>query len=247
MGKKWCADNGVRYCDSAQEVVASCDALMALAPNNFEKHLEVAGPALTSGKPLYIDKLLAHTPENAEEIAVAAKKAKTPIMCCSALRFAPELDELDKRIKGQPTGIFARGYGQVPGYAVHTLALVMRYFGPDVKRVVDTGDASSHLITLDGAKGRATIEVRDAKNAKDVLPWQIGVTYEGKCDLVTIKDFEGFYANEMKRALEFFRTGKSPVSIEEQYVSVQILAAAAQSLAEASRWVEIKPSERLKA
>jgi hypothetical protein len=129
---------------------------------------------------------------------------------------------------------------------VHTLALALRYFGPDVRRVIDTGDPSTRLITFDDGKRRASMELRDVANAKDVFPWQVGVFSSGKCETATIKNFDAFYENEMRKTIEFFRTGKSPVSVEEMYVSVQVLAAAEQSLAQGAQWVEIKPSERIK-
>ena len=139
QGRKWCEENKVPYSESAEELIAQSDAVLALAPNNPEKHLELAGPALASGKPLFLDKLLAATPDHAEEIVRVAKKSNTPLMSASALRFAVELEELDKKLKEDREGVFARGYGKFPIYGVHTITLALRYFGPKVSRVIDTG------------------------------------------------------------------------------------------------------------
>ena len=244
VGRKWCADNQVRYCETMDEVIAASDALMVLAPNNPEKHLEVGGSALASGKPVYVDKFLAHTPENAEAMIALAKKAKTPLMCASALRFAVELDELDKKLKGQPVAVFARGYGKFPVYGVHTINLVLRYFGADIRRVIDTGEAAARFITIEGAGGKATMEVRDAKNGKDASPWQVGFVVDEKIEMATVKDTEGFYANLMRKAVEFFKTGTSPVGVEEQLASVQLQSASEKSFAEGGKWVDVKPAAK---
>lgn len=240
VGKKWCEDNKVKYCETAEEVVAMSDAILALAPNNAEKHLEVAGPALASRKPLFVDKFLADTPDTAEAIIKVTELMGTPLMSCSALRFAPELDELDKTIKGAPTAVFARGFGKFPIYAVHTIALALRYFGPDIKRVIDTGNEASHFVTLDGGNRKATIEVRDAANGNAAVPWQVGVLSDNKYQIATIKDYDPFYMNLMRNVLQFFHTGESPVSTDEQLAAVQVQYAAEKSLADGNRWVDIK-------
>lgn len=240
-GKDWCAANNVKYAETAQEVVEQNDALLVLAPNNPEKHLEVAGPALGSGKPVYIDKFLADKPATAISIVETAQKMKTPLMCASALRFALEAEELDKQLKGEPTGIFARGYGKFPIYAVHTIALAMRYFGGGLKRVIDTGGDAVHFITVQSDKGKATLEVRDSKSGAKAHPWQVGfIDGDGNYQIATITNNDGFYENLMRNALEFFKTGKSPVSVEEQIAAVQVQYYADQSVANGNQWVDVK-------
>ena len=241
-GKKWCKEKNVRYCETPQEVVEASDAILVLAPNNMEKHLEVAAPALTSGKPVFIDKMLAHTPDHAEQIVAVAKKSGTPIMSSSALRFAAELDELDKKLKGEPEEIFACGYGKFAIYGVHTLALALRYFGGKVRRVIDTGWPGTHLITLDGGERRAFMELRDASNARTAIPWQVGILSGGRYEIATVTDSNAFYENLMRKTLHFFRTGESAISVDEQLAMVRVLHAAEQSLAADGKWVELKDS-----
>jgi hypothetical protein len=239
QGRQWCKDNNVRYCETAQEVVDASDAVIVLAPNNFEKHLEVAGPALASGKPVFIDKLLAHTPDHAKSIVDAAAKAKTPIMSSSSLRFAVELDELNQRVKGKPEGVFARGYGKFAIYAVHTVAMALRYYGSDVKRVIDTGAGPVRHVTLDGPSGRATVEVRDSANGAKANPWQLGVITDGKYEIATVTNNDGFYENLMRKTLEFFRTGKSPLSNDEMLTAVRVIWAAEESFDKGGVWVDV--------
>lgn len=247
-GREWCAQNGVAY-RSAEEVIAASDALLVLAPNNPETHLEVARPALATGKPVFIDKMLAQTPEDAREIIRLARESGSPLMSSSGLRFALELDELDGRLgggtgegagAGEGAAVFARGLGKFPIYGVHTITLALRYYGPDVRRVIDTGQEGDRLLTLDGPRGKASIEIRDSENQYEATPWQVGVRSGTRYETVTITNFDGFYENLMRKAVEFFRTGHSPISVEEQLAVVEVQAAAEQSLASGNNWVTVE-------
>lgn len=239
QGRQWCTENKATYATSAVELVESSDALLVLAPNNPEKHLEVAAPALASGKPTYIDKLLADTPEEAEKIVKRAGEKNTPLMCASALRFAVELEQLDKNISGKPEMVFARGYGKFPVYAVHTITMALRYFGPDVRRVIDTGTEGMRLLTVEGGNGRAFIEVRDVPGGGKAFPWQVGVIAGCKHEAATVADANGFYRNLMSETLKFYETGKSPVSVEEQLATVQVQWGAEQSLKDGGVWIDL--------
>ncbi len=236
-GRKWCADNGVAYVESAEEVIAASDALIVLAPNNPETHLAVGRSALQSGKPVFMDKMLAQSPDDAAQIVALAREHGTPLMSSSGLRFALELEELDSRISGPVEAVFSRGLGKFPIYGIHTITLAMRYFGADVRRVIDTGDGTVRMLTLDNGRMKASIDVRDSENAYEATPWTVGVLAGGKYETAVIKNFDGFYENIMRKAVEFFRTGHSPISVEEQLANVQVLAAAERSVEAGNAWV----------
>lgn len=238
-GLAWCTEVGLPYAQTSEEVISSSDALLVLAPNNPEKHLEVARRALESGKPIFVDKMLASTPAEAWEMIRLAREHQTPLMSCSALRFALELDELDRQISGPVEGIFARGLGKFPIYGVHTITMAVRYFGPKVKRIIDTGKPGAHVITVDSGRDRCTIEIRESENQYEATPWQLGVLTRGRYEIATVKNFDGFYENLMRKVVEFFRTGNSPVSVDEQFAVVQVQTAAAESLEDGGKWVVV--------
>ncbi len=240
-GLEWCRENSIPYAMSADEVIATSDALLVLCPNNAETHLDVARPALASGKPVFIDKMLAKTPEDARAIIALGKEGGSPIMSSSSLRFALELEELDKKIDGAPVqGVFARGLGNFPIYGIHTITLALRYYGADVRRVIDTGEEDARLLTLDGPGGKASIEVRNSENQYESTPWQVGVRVGNRYETAIIRDNDGFYENLMRNALEFFRTGQSPVSVEEQLALVLVQHAAEQSFATGNVWTSVE-------
>ncbi len=237
----WCLKNGVPKAGSAAEVVEKADAIMVLAPDNFEAHLVLSAEAVRSGKPVLIDKALAKNLEDARTIISDAHNAGTPVMSASPLRFSMELEELIARVgEGPYDGIFSRGFGKWRGYAVHSIQPALRLLGGRVKRVIDTGQGSNHNITIENADGRrAVVEIRECDNQFDATPWQIGVLRDKKYEIVTVKQFDEFYVNLLKEAVQFFRTGQSPVPVEEMLDEVMVEVAADSSFNSGGQWVEV--------
>ncbi|MGI8906960.1 MAG: Gfo/Idh/MocA family protein [Candidatus Sumerlaeaceae bacterium] len=240
-GGDWCEAKGVKRVDSVAEVVALSEGIIVLAPNAPEHHLELSREPLASGKPVLVDKVLASSLSAAKQMVELASKSGTPLMSASSLRFSVELEEMLARAGDTKLdGIFSRGGGKWRGYAVHTVAPVLRMLGVAIKRVIDTGKDAAHMITVEAEDGRrASIDLRKAKNQMEVLPWQVGYLNGDEYDVVTIKLFDEFYANLMKQALEFFRTGKSPIATQEMLDTVAVEEAADQSIAKAGQWVEL--------
>ena len=91
--QEWCKEQNVTPASSIEEVVDNCDCICILAPSNPEVHEELAGYALKSGKPVYIDKPFAPDRAAALRMFELAAKYNTPLMSSSALRFSNELME----------------------------------------------------------------------------------------------------------------------------------------------------------
>jgi hypothetical protein len=236
----WCESNGVVRMANADEVVAASDAIIVLAPNNPEVHLDLARPALEAGKPVFIDKDLAGCVKSAREIARLSDRHGAPVMAASALRFASELDALEDREPPPYDAVFARGLGKWHGYSVHTITMAMRLFGSKVLRVIDTGSDEARSVTLDDGHRRCNIDVRVSENQSASTPWQVGCLVSGKYETATITRFDQFYTNLMQEVVEFFRTGTSPISMDEMIMTVAIEKAADLSLAEGGHWVELE-------
>ncbi len=240
-GEDWCAKNNVTRAQSAAEVVEKSDAIIVLAPDNIDAHVELSKEALQSKKPVLIDKVLATNVEDAMKIVTDAKSAGTPIMSSSSLRFSVELDQLLALVgEGPYEGIFSRGFGKWRGYAVHTIQPALRLLGGRVKRVIDTGQGTNHLITIENDKGnRAFIDLRECENQYEATPWQLGILHHKNYEVITIKKFDEFYENLLKNAVKFFQTGVSPVPVEEMLDQVLVEAAADNSFNNGGQWVTV--------
>jgi len=241
-GEDWCAAKGVARAQSSAEVVEKSDAIIVLGPDNTDTHPTLAAEALRSGKPTLIDKSLADTLANAQAMLAVASQHNTPVMSASSLRFSVELEEMLKALGGQKVdGVFSRGFGKWRGYAVHTISPAIRLLGSRIKRVVDTGSNETRLVTLEDVDGRrAFVELRKSENQMEATPWQIGALAGEKYHVATIAKYDEFYENLMKQAVEFFRTGKSPVLPEEQLDTLAVELAADESQAAGGSWIDLK-------
>jgi len=75
------------------------------------QHLEQVKQALASGKPLWIDKPLASSLEDAREILRLAKDAGVPWFSASALRYGKDVDALKLPDEARSRGERARSAG----------------------------------------------------------------------------------------------------------------------------------------
>ncbi len=240
----WCKKQSVQRGATPEEVVAQSDALMVLAPDNFEVHRDLACMAVAAGKPVFVDKFLAPTLGEARDIVEAAARAGAPLMSSSALRFAVEVEELLGGIGAPGRTFFARGMGNWEGYGVHTVAMAFRAVeGNRLVRVRDVGKEEDHLVVLDFGERLGSVEVRQASNQYEVLPWQLGVRIGDRYAVATVKDYEAFYARLIDAVVEFFRTGQSPTSVGEMLDVVAVLHGARISCAHDGAWVT--PSDLL--
>jgi predicted dehydrogenase len=239
-GEDWCAKNQIPRAASAQAVAEQADAVMVLAPDNFDQHLELCRLVFPAGKPTLVDKFLATTTADARKIVDLAKVHGVRLFSASALRFAVELEAALKEAGGKPTEAFARGMGEWDGYGVHTLSMVLGALGGGASRLIDTGKGDSAAVTLEYTDGRrAWVDVRAAANQWESLPWGFGFRVADRYVTGTIKDFDGFYASLMRRAVHFFKTGESQVSTDEMLRVVAILEKASESRRQGGRWIDL--------
>jgi len=219
-------------------VIATSDAIMVLASDNFEVHRTLALPAVQSGKPVYVDKFLAPTLRESYEIVAAAEACSTPLMSSSALRFAVELEQLLGALEAPVERFLARGMGNWDGYGVHTVAMAVRAAeGARLRRVCDVGTEGDHMVALDFGPVRGSVEVRQADNQNELFPWQLGVRCATGYRMATVKDYEGFYARLIAAVVDFFRQGRSPTPPAEMLDVVAVLEGARQSRMRDGAWV----------
>lgn len=243
-GDDWCAKNGVPRAGSIAEAVGSADAAIVLAPDDIPDHLKLCREVLPFGKPTAIDKALSFSVADAREIVALAERHGAPITSSSGLAFAVELEALLDEIEGEPAEVWVTGMGEWRNYGLHTLAMALRVMGAGIERLADTGTPSSRMVTLDyGGGRRAFVTVRAADDMWSLFPWTVGIrTSAEKYRSAAVADFDGFYANLMRRNVEFFRTGEGGFPAERATALVSVLERADESLAAGGAWVAVGDS-----
>ena len=237
--KDWCKENNIKRCQSVDEVMKDCDYVMVMAPNTPHYHRMLSEKVIPFGKPVYIDKFLSSVYSDAVGIVEFAKQHNVSIMSSSALPFAVELEAIKPEITQEPTEMFCKGISSWSNYAVHTVSPVIHIMGPDFKRLINVGTPTDHLVILDYGNGKkATIEVYTCENEWQFAPaWAFGMRVGNKYVGGAVKEFDGFYANLYKEAIQFFKTGKAGFSVEKSLAVTRVLEEAPKSLAAGGTWI----------
>lgn len=112
-------------CETLEELIQGVDAIL-LARDDWYSHKNFAEMILKSGKPLYIDKPVALSLNDLEQI-YSYQKYKGQIFTCSALRFANEfkLSKSELADLGEITYILAKTPKDWEKYSVHIIEPVL--------------------------------------------------------------------------------------------------------------------------
>ena len=144
--------------DISQPSFAACeksDNIVILAPSNPEKHLEYAKKVLPYRKNTYIDKPFASDYTTALEIFEFGKKCETKFFSSSALRYAKELDGIDR-----PTVITTTGGGSnLPEYIIHQAEMVIKKLGCDVREVTACAHGSQTIFSVNFESGKNAVMI----------------------------------------------------------------------------------------
>ena len=235
---------GVRIVDSIEELLPLCDAVMIESVDG-RTHLEQARPVLRAGKPLFIDKPLAASFEDARRIVELSRETGTPFFSASALRFTtayqeirndPALGEIQGCMAWSPC-VLESNHPDLYWYGIHGVDPLFMIMGPGCEEVwrVATGDFD--LVAGRWADGRiGTFRgIRRGAGAFGITVWGMKEMRHSPAKLPNL--YEGLVI-EIAR---FFRTGKAPVTPEETLELFAFMTAA--DLSKARGGAPVKLSE----
>jgi hypothetical protein len=127
---------GVTILDSAEAIVEQSDAVLIVSVDG-RVHLDLFKKIAPYGKPVFIDKPFAVNSKEAEEMFTLAAKYRVPLMSCSSLRYAEELNK--ELLRGKEDLILgADCYGPMPfesalpeyyWYGIHSVEMLYRIMG----------------------------------------------------------------------------------------------------------------------
>lgn len=239
---KWCEDNKVKKMTSPREVVKAADAIAVFAPDNPERHFEMAEYALQSGKPTFIDKTFAPDVKTARKIVALAEKHKTPIFSASALRFADEIWNWNvncgtKRV----TFVSTRGAEEWPRYSIHQIEMAVPMIGVGVKRVMQVGKNNVVALALDYGDDRSGIIncIQTDPNGQG-QGFEINVVFGAEMALSKQITSGTMFARLAEAQAEFFITGKEPVPHDEIVEGIRIINAGNKAVQQPYTWIQVE-------
>ena len=228
---------GVKICDSMEEVCREVDAVMIESVDG-RPHLAQAKIVIAAGKPLYIDKPLGGTLQDALEIIALAEKAGVPLFTSSSLRFAKTTQAVRSGSLGRvlraettsPAHLEAR-HPDLYWYGVHGCESLFTVMGTGCESVQRRTTADGKIEVVGQWKGGRQGTFRESAT--------YGGTAEGEKGEAPIGNFDG-YAPLVVEIVKFFQTKKSPVDIYETKELFAFMEAADESKRQGGKPVLLK-------
>lgn len=218
----------IELVDSIDELVRRVDAVILLS-NDGRIHLAQAKPVLAARKPLFIDKPMTASVKDALEIARLARETRTPVFSSSSLRYTDDVLAIrgDPRVQ-EVMGAMTWGpatlephHPDLFWYGIHAIEILYTFMGPGCERVTRTNSAGADVVTGYWKDGRLGV-VRGNRNTASTY----GQVVFGRKDIVSLPaqppspKRSGYYGL-VSAMVAFFRTGASPVPLDD---TVEIMA-----------------------
>jgi hypothetical protein len=218
---------GVEIVPDIPTLLSKVDAVL-LESNDGRIHLEQAKPVIAAHKPLFIDKPLASTLDDAREIARLAKAAGTPWFSSSSLRFGPLAatkfpDAIGVSTWG-PGPLESHHYLDLSWYAIHPIELLYAFMGTGCETVTRVVTPDTDVIVGKWKDGRLGT-VRANRRSSD---YGVIVMRPKTAEVIHPKDAGG-YRPMLVEVVKFFQTGTPPVPNDETLELIAFMDAAQKS------------------
>ena len=230
----------VRFYTSIPEMCRNVDAVL-LESVDGRVHLEQARAVIAAHKPLFIDKPLASTLEDAREIARLAAAAGVPWFSASSLRFG----EIAETMKfADATGVETWGPGplephhqlDLSWYAIHPIELLYSLMGPGCDEVSRTYSPDADVIVGRWKDGRIGT-VRALRPYSDYG----AVVFRPKQIVVESPSHPAdSYRPLLVEVMKFFETGQPPVPNRETLEIFAFMDAAQRSKDEGGKPMRLR-------
>ena len=224
------------------EIGALCSKVDAILieSNDGRKHLPQFKEAARCGKPVFIDKPLASTLEDAREIARIAKETGVKWFSASSLRWG----EIATTMKAaDAVGVTTWGPGPVEEhhyldlswYAIHPVEMLFTLMGPGCEEVSRVSGADADVVVCRWKDGRLG-SVHALRKG-----YSYGATVFGaKSAATSPPDAKSSYTPMLKQIVKFFQTGTPPVSNEETLEIFAFMDAAQKSKEQGGKAVKLR-------
>lgn len=230
LSEKW----GVKMVDSIAALIDQVDVFMIESVDG-RRHLPELKAVAAAGKPVYIEKPLAANLADAKEIAKIVQEQKIPCFSSSALRFDPAfqkfLEEKDKHGKVLGCDAYSPAHLEKtnPGlfwYGVHGVEILFTLMGRGCKTVRCSSTPGTDMAVGVWDDGRIGT-MRGIRQGQSDFGASL-ICEKAVVDLP--RDTKApIYAGLLRAMVEFFKTKKPPVPIEETVEICAFMEAAHRS------------------
>lgn len=229
---KQVSDAGVEIVNSIDELLTKVDVVL-LESVDGSQHLAQIEPVFKAGKPVFIDKPLAHNLRDALRIQALGKKYGTPWFSSSSLRFQQKLvDLLHSEQLGEIVGCDAFsqsragiGHDDLAWYGVHGVEILYTVMGTGCISVTRVQTDKSEQVTGTWSNGRIGTYrgIREHTHQTG-----FGAAVFGKKSIQQVS-MPSDYSGLLVEIAKFCKTKQPPVSEETTIEMFAFIAAADES------------------
>jgi len=231
---------GVEIVNSIDDLLQKVDVVL-LESNDGRVHLQQAIPVFKAGKHVFIDKPIAANLKDAEEIFRIAAASQTPVFTSSALRFEQNVQSVAQGAIGEVTGAdiyvpaeIDPGHLDLAWYAIHGVEMLFTVMGSGCKSVSRVYTAGTDLVTGVWENG----SIGTIRGIRKGVSGIAGTAF-GTKGIAKLGPFEK-YNPLVEQIIQFFETGKPPVSAQETIELFRFMEAADLSKRKGGRSIELK-------
>ena len=220
---------GVEIVSSIDELLSKVDAVL-LETNDGRPHLEQVRPVLKAGKPVFIDKPMAGSLADVVEIIQEAKAAGVPIFSSSSLRYVAKAQAIRNGSIGRVLGCTTYSpcalevtHPDLYWYGIHGVESLFTVMGPGCESVVRISTEGADVVVGTWKGGR----IGTFRGIRDGQRGYGGFAF-GETAISDIGEHSG-YRPLVAEIVKFFRTGESPVDVQETLEIYAFMEAADES------------------
>ncbi len=237
--QKW----GVEIVDDIPALLQKVDAVIVTSVDG-RVHLQQVRPVLTAHKPVFIDKPMAASLPDVQEIFRLADHYQTPCFSASSLRFLKEFyTAMQEQSLGAVLGCEAYSpatiephHPDLVWYGIHGVEMLFTAMGPHCTGVQRVYEQDTDLVIGKWQDGRIAT-FRGLRSGHKGY----GITVYGEKNIGQYCVTDGApYQNLLQNVIEFFKTGKSPVPREETLAMFAFMEAADSSKKQNGAWIPLK-------
>jgi predicted dehydrogenase len=221
---------GVEIVDSIKKLLSKVDAVL-LETNDGRPHLEQAREVIRAGKPVFIDKPVAGSLEDAVKIYREAADKNVPVFSASSLRYLKNAQAVRHENKiGKVVGAdtfspasLEPTHPDLFWYGIHGVEILFTVMGPGCETVTRLQTPDTDFVVGKWKDGR----IGTFRGTRSGTHDYGGIAFGTEANL-TLGPFEGYEALLVKIG-EFFRSGVSPVDAHETLEIYAFMEAADES------------------
>ncbi len=218
-------------CETPEECADGVDLAIIVDDGSGEQSKYAIHP-LKQGTPTFCDKPLAMTAKKAKAVAGVARETGTPFMSASSLRFVPDIVKLRAQLSELGPVYLAQAIcaNELVYYGIHALSMVYAVLGGGAVSAVNVGQPGLNIVRIRFADHRDVVLM---VGERQWMRSGYQISLFGKKGWQTVKpDLQNLYWYLLKAVLDYVKTGKESVPIEEEVEVIAALEAGKRSLVE---------------